>query len=81
MDPKMSEMRQIDIKISKNGVCYCKNPTHDKKCGTCPQNPTAGPQTYWAPRAQVPQQFPALSGILINICRNGALGLVETPNN
>ena len=51
--PKMLKIRQIS-KI------YCKTSTHDKKCGSCPQNPTAGPQTYWAPRAQVPQQFAAL---------------------
>ena len=38
----------------------CKNPTHDEKCGTCPQNPMAGPNTYWAPGAQVPTQFPCL---------------------
>ena len=33
-----------------------------QKRGTFPQNPTAGPETYWAPHAQVPQQFPALNG-------------------
>ena len=28
-----------------------QKPTHNKKSETCPQNPTAGPKTYWAPRA------------------------------
>ena len=56
----MSKIRQIDPKISKKCLNYCKNPTHDKKRGTWPQNPTAGSQTYWTPRAYVPQQFPAL---------------------
>ena len=51
IDPKMSKIRQIDPKISKKCLNYCKNPTHDKKRGTWPQNPTAGPQTYLAPRA------------------------------
>ena len=60
IDPKMSKIRQIDPKISKKYLNYCKNPTHDKKRGIWPQNPTAGPQTYWAPRAYVPQKFPAL---------------------
>ena len=27
---------------------YCKIPTQDKKGWTYTQNPTAGPQTYWA---------------------------------
>ena len=43
-------IRQIDPDISKKCVSYCKILTHDIKCGSCPQNPTAGPQTYWAPR-------------------------------
>ena len=59
--PKMLKIRQIDPKISKKCISYRKIPNHDKKYGTYPQNPTAGPQTYWAPRAQVPQQFPALA--------------------
>ena len=42
---------QVDLKISKKCVSYCNNPTHNKKCGTCPANPTAGPQSYWAPGA------------------------------
>ena len=50
-DPKMSKIRQIDLKTSKKCLNYCKNPTHDKKQGTYPQNPTADPQTFWAPRA------------------------------
>ena len=56
-------MFKIDPKISKECKSYSKNPAHDKKSGTHPQNPTAGPQTYWAPRAKVPQQFPALVNI------------------
>ena len=32
---------------------------------TYSQIPTAGPQTYWAPRAQVPEQFPALVHLLV----------------
>ena len=28
---------------------HSKNPTHDKKGGTCPKTPTAGPKTYWTP--------------------------------
>ena len=47
IDPRMSKIRQIDQKISKKCLNYYKNPTHDKKRGTCPQNPKAGPQTYW----------------------------------
>ena len=50
----------MDSKISKKCVVYCKYPNCDKKCGTYPLNSTAGLQTYWAPCAQVPQQFPAL---------------------
>ena len=60
ISPKMLTFRPIDPKISKKGISYCKKPTHNKKHGTYPQNPTASPQTYLAPRAQVPQQFPAL---------------------
>ena len=44
----------------KSALSYRKNPTYDKKSETYTQDPTAGPQTYWAPRAQVPQQFAAL---------------------
>ena len=51
IDPKMLKIRQIEPKISKKCISYCKNSSHDKKRGSCPQNPTAGPQTYWAPRA------------------------------
>ena len=58
--PKMLKIRQIVPKISQNCVIYRKNSSNDKKDGTYPQNPTDGPQTYWAPRAQVPQQFAAL---------------------
>ena len=46
IDPKMLKIRQIDPKISKKCVSCCKIPTQDKKRGTCPQNSTAGPQTY-----------------------------------
>ena len=35
--PKMLNFRQIDPKISKKCVSYHKNPTHNKKCETCPQ--------------------------------------------
>ena len=51
IDPKMLKIRQIEPKISTKGISYCKNSTHDKKRASFPQNPTAGPQTYWAPRA------------------------------
>ena len=51
IDPKMAKIRQIDPKISKKCLDYFKNPINKKKCGTWPQNPTAGPQPYWAPRA------------------------------
>ena len=47
----MVKIRQMDPKISKKCVSYCKIPTEDKKCGTCPQNPTNGPQTYWPAHA------------------------------
>ena len=40
------ENQANDPKISKKGASYCKIPTQDKKRGTCPQYPTAGPQTY-----------------------------------
>ena len=43
-------IRQIDPDISKKYVSYCKIPNHDRKRRSCLQNPTAGPQTYWAPR-------------------------------
>ena len=43
---KMSKIGQVDPKLR-----YCKNPTHDKKWGNCPPNPTAGLKTYWAPHA------------------------------
>ena len=48
---KCRKSSKIDPKISKKCVSYCKNPTHEKKRGTCPQKPTAGPKTYLAPRA------------------------------
>ena len=51
IDQKMLKIRQIDPKISKQCVTYCIIPTQDKKRGTCPQNPSAGPQTYWAAHA------------------------------
>ena len=51
IDPKMAKIRQIDPKISKKCLNNSKNPTHDKKSGTWPQNPTAGPQTYWSAHA------------------------------
>ena len=60
IDPKMSKIRQIDPKISKKCLNYCKNPTHGKKRGLWPQNPTAGPQTYWEAPSQLPTQFPPL---------------------
>ena len=63
--PKMLEIRKIKPKISKKCGSYRKHPSHNRKRGTYPQNPTAGPQTYWAPRAQVPQQFPALTPSLL----------------
>ena len=63
--PKMLEIRQIDPKISKKCGRYRKNPSRNRKSGTYPQNPTASPQTYWAPCAQVPQQFPALTPLLV----------------
>ena len=40
-------MTKIFPEISKKGVSYSKIPTQDKKRGTSPKNPTAGPQTYW----------------------------------
>ena len=51
IDPKMSKIRQIDPKISKKWVSYCKIPTQDKKRGNWTQNPIVGPQTYWAAHA------------------------------
>ena len=45
-------------------VSQSKNLTSEKKCGNYPQYFTAFPQTYWAPRAQVQQQFPALTSVL-----------------
>ena len=49
--PKHVEIRQIDPKISKKYASCCEIPTQDKKHGTCPQNPTAGPKTNWAAHA------------------------------
>ena len=40
-----------------------KNPAHNIKCGTYPQNPIACPQTFWAPRAWVPTQFAPLCSL------------------
>ena len=37
IDPKIFKIRQIDPKISKKCVSYCKNPTHNKKHRTCPK--------------------------------------------
>ena len=51
IDPKMLKIRRIGPKISKKCISYYKIPTQDKKRGTCPQNPTAGPTTYWAAHA------------------------------
>ena len=34
IDPKMLKIRQIDPKISKKCVSYCKIPTQDKNHGT-----------------------------------------------
>ena len=51
IDPKMLKIRQIEPKISKKCNSHCKNCTHDKMRRSFPQNPTAGPQTYWAPHA------------------------------
>ena len=51
IDPKMLKIRQMEPKTSKKCINYCKNSTQDKKPGSLLQNPTAGPQTYWAPRA------------------------------
>ena len=62
IDPKMLKIRQIDPKISKKCVSYCKIPTQDKNHGTSPSNPTAGPQTYWEAPSQLPPQFPPLDG-------------------
>ena len=62
IDPKMLKIRQIDPKISKKCLSYSKNPSHNKKYGTCPKNPTAGPKAYLAqPCAQVPTQFAPMS--------------------
>ena len=46
--PKILKIMQTDPDISRKCVSYFKISTQDKKCGTYPQNPTAGPQTYWA---------------------------------
>ena len=51
INPKMLKIRLIDPEISKKCVNYHKNPTYDRKRMMCPQNPTAGPQIYWAPRS------------------------------
>ena len=51
MGPKMLKIRQIDPDVYKKCVSYSKHPTYDRKRMSCPQNHTAGPQTYWAPRA------------------------------
>ena len=56
----MLKIWQNDPKISKKCVSCCKIPTQDKKRGTCPKNPVAGPQTNWAAPALLPQQFPPL---------------------
>ena len=74
IDPKMLKIRQIDLKISKKCVSYCKIPTRDKNLGTSPSNPTAGPQTYWEAPSQLPTQFAPLplinnQGIIIQ-CQN-----------
>ena len=59
--------------ISKKCISYCKNPTQDKKHGTCPQNPTAGPQTYWAAHVLLPQQFAALVSNLKGVSSTASL--------
>ena len=41
IDPKMLKIRQIYPELSKKCINYCKNPTHDRKRGSCPQNSTA----------------------------------------
>ena len=51
IDPKMLKIMQIDPKITKKCVGYSKIPTQCKKRGTCPENQTAGQQTYWAAHA------------------------------
>ena len=51
INPKMSKIWKIDPNISKKCVNYYKNPSQNKKCETCPQNPTADPQSYCAPCA------------------------------
>ena len=40
---KNVEKKANKLKNISKTVSYYKNPTHDKKCGTCPQNPTAVP--------------------------------------
>ena len=63
IDPKMLKIRQIDPKISKKCVSYCKITTQDKNHRTSPTNPTAGPRTYWEAPSQLPTQFaPLVSG-------------------
>ena len=47
----MFKIMQIDSKIFQKCVSYRKIPIEDKKRGTCPQNHTAGLQTYWAAHA------------------------------
>ena len=58
--PKNFENKANRPKKSKKCVIYCKNSTHNKKCETCTQNPTAGPQTYWEAPSQLPTQFAPL---------------------
>ena len=67
IDRKMLKIWQINRKIFKKCVSYCKISTQDKKHGTCSQNPTAGPQTYWAAHAKLLHQFAALEQGLIGM--------------
>ena len=51
INTKMTKLWKIDPNISKKCVNYYKIPSKNKKCGTCPQNPNADPQSFCAPCA------------------------------
>ena len=84
---------KILLRIATKSANYPPNSTHYKKYGICPENPTACLQTYWAPRAQMPQQFPALTTstkthntnkiktIITNTIKTISTNTINTNNN
>ena len=61
IDPKMSKISQIYPKISKNCKKLLQKSYLRQKARDLPSKSYCWSPTYWAPRAQVSQQFPALN--------------------